>query len=135
MAQLFNAFRFLLLRLLQAALTMVVAVSLVFVAMRALPGNPLLARFGQHPDAAQMERLRKEYGWDRPVIVQLGEFFWKLATTGDLGDSIARSNVSVNQAVLIIVMPSYADPEGSALPNTNDHMTFGRLQSEIASAV
>lgn len=88
---------FLLRRVGLALVTIVVAVSLVFVAMRALPGNPLLARFGQHPDAAQMEQLRKEYGWDRPVIVQLGEFFWKLATTGDLGNSIARSNVSVNQ--------------------------------------
>lgn len=89
--------RFALPRLVQAALTMVVAVSLVFIAMRTLPGNPLLARFGQHADAAQMQQLRQQYGWDKPIHVQLGEFFWKLITTGDLGESVARSNQKVSQ--------------------------------------
>lgn len=84
-------------RALHAAVTLVVAVALVFIAMRTLPGNPLLARFGQHPDARQMEQLRREYGWDRPVLVQLGEFFWQVATTGDLGRSLARTNVSVSR--------------------------------------
>ena len=84
-------------RALHAAVTLVVAVALVFIAMRSLPGNPLLARFGQHPDARQMEQLRREYGWDRPVLVQLGEFFWQVATTGDLGRSLARTNVSVSR--------------------------------------
>jgi peptide/nickel transport system permease protein len=84
-------------RLLHALVTIVIAVALVFVAMRALPGNPLLARFGQHPDARQIEQLRREYGWDRPLVVQLGQFFWQVLTTGDLGRSIARTNVSVTR--------------------------------------
>jgi peptide/nickel transport system permease protein len=84
-------------RVVHAAVTLFVAVALVFVAMRSLPGNPLLARFGQHPDAAQIERLRRENGWDRPVLVQLGQFFWQVATTGDLGQSLARTNVSVSR--------------------------------------
>lgn len=75
--------------------TIIVAVALVFLAMRTLPGNPLLARFGQHPDAEQIERLRKEYGWDRPMIEQLGQFFWQVITTGDLGRSLVRTNSSV----------------------------------------
>jgi ABC-type dipeptide/oligopeptide/nickel transport system permease component len=89
--------RFALPRLVQAAVTMIVAVSLVFIAMRTLPGNPLLARFGQHADPAQMEQLRRQYGWDQPLHVQLGEFLWKLVTTGDLGESVARSNQQVSQ--------------------------------------
>lgn len=89
--------QYLIRRILHAVATIVVAVSLIFIAMRALPGNPLLARFGQHPDARQIEELRKEYGWDKPVLVQLGDFFWQLATTGDLGRSVARSNVSVSR--------------------------------------
>jgi peptide/nickel transport system permease protein len=84
-------------RVVHAAVTLVVAVALVFIAMRSLPGNPLLARFGQHPDADQIERLRRENGWDRPVLVQLGQFFWQVATTGDLGQSLARTNVSVSR--------------------------------------
>lgn len=84
-------------RVAHALATIVVAVSLVFLAMRALPGNPLLARFGQHPDARQIQELSRKYGWDQPVVVQLGRFFWQVLTTGDLGQSLARSNVSVSR--------------------------------------
>lgn len=82
-----------------AVITLVVAVSLVFVAVRIIPGNPLLARFGQHPDPQQMQRLREEYGWDRPLVVQLGQFFWQVITTGDLGRSLARTNQNVGREV------------------------------------
>jgi peptide/nickel transport system permease protein len=74
---------------------------LIFVAMRVLPGNPLLSRFGQHPDAAQIERLKQENGWNRPVLVQLGEFFARLFTTGDLGESIARGGSSISEELKV----------------------------------
>src|SRR4029079_19485656 len=79
---------YLLRRLGHALATIFVAVTLVFLAMRALPGNPLLARFGQHPDPNQMEWLEKQYGWDQPIYVQLGTFYWRLIRYGDLGYSI-----------------------------------------------
>lgn len=82
-------------RILQAIATIFFVVTLVFVAVRVLPGNPLLARFGQHPDAEQIAKLRKDYGWDQPIFVQLWDFYRKLLTEGDLGMSLARSNVSV----------------------------------------
>jgi ABC-type dipeptide/oligopeptide/nickel transport system permease component len=82
-------------RVLHAVVTILVAVALVFIAVRSIPGNPLLARFGQHPDAEAIARLRAENGWDQPVLVQLGQFLWQVATTGDLGRSLARTNVSV----------------------------------------
>jgi len=86
---------FLLRRVAQAAVTLLVAVVLVFVAVRLLPGNPLLTRFGQHVDPAQLEKLRVEQGWDRPIIAQLFDFAWQVLTTGSLGDSLMRSNASV----------------------------------------
>jgi peptide/nickel transport system permease protein len=76
--------------------TIFVAVTLVFLAIRVVPGNPLLARFGQHPDPQQIEALRREYGHDQPLVVQLGRFYWQVLTQGDLGRSIARSNASVS---------------------------------------
>lgn len=82
-----------------AAITWLVAVSLVFLAMRVIPGNPLVARFGQHPDAVQIEKLKRENGWDRPLPSQLVDFFWKLFTTGDLGKSIARSGSKINDEI------------------------------------
>lgn len=82
-------------RLLHAAATILVAVTLVFFAVRVLPGNPLLARFGQHPDAEQLKELRRKHGHDRPLVVQYGRFVWQLVTTGDFGRSIMREHVSV----------------------------------------
>lgn len=90
-------FGFLARRILHAAIAWLIAVALIFIAMRTLPGNPLLTRFGQHPDAVQMERLRVENGWDRPLWIQLAEFFQKLFTTGDLGESIARGGSSIGR--------------------------------------
>lgn len=87
---------FLLRRLLQAVVTIVVAVTLVFIAVRVIPGSPLRARFGQHPNQAQIEALEAKYGWNKPIYVQLGQFFWQLATTGDFGQSLARTSVNVN---------------------------------------
>jgi ABC-type dipeptide/oligopeptide/nickel transport system permease component len=84
-------------RIAHAVVTVIVAVSLVFIAVRMLPGNPLLARFGQHPDIKKIEELREEYGWNDPIYVQLGRFFWQVITTGDLGNSLARNHLSVNE--------------------------------------
>ena len=83
-------------RVAHALVTIVVAVALVFIAIRVIPGNPLLARFGQHPDAKRIAEMRTEFGLDQPVFVQFGRFVWRLVTTGDMGKSLARPNVSVS---------------------------------------
>jgi peptide/nickel transport system permease protein len=80
--------RWLLRRTVQAALTLAVAVVLLFLLMRVLPGNPL-SRLdeGRPMTAAQTEALRARYGLDRPLLSQLGTFLTGLAH-GDLGTSI-----------------------------------------------
>jgi peptide/nickel transport system permease protein len=83
-------------RLLHAAATILVAVALVFLAIRVVPGNPLLSRFGQHPDLDQIEELRREYGFDQPLLVQLGRFYWQVFSRGDLGKSISRPGRSIS---------------------------------------
>lgn len=88
---------FVLRRFLQSAATLLVAVALIFIAVRMLPGNPVLSRFGQHVDPAQVERIRVEQGWDRPVATQLLEFIRQVATTGSLGESLARNNENVGE--------------------------------------
>lgn len=67
--------------------TALVAVVVVFVAIRLVPNNPALAAFGQHavPDKVVAEMKRR--GWDRPILVQLGQFAKQVITTGDLGES------------------------------------------------
>ncbi|OYX85509.1 MAG: ABC transporter permease [Rhizobiales bacterium 17-65-6] len=67
----------------------VVSVALVcFLLVRITPGDPLVAVLP--PDASQelAAQLRAAYGFDRPLPIQFGLWFWK-ALHGDLGTSIA----------------------------------------------
>lgn len=88
---------FVLRRLGHAALTMLVALVLIFLCVRVLPGDPLVAQFGQHIDPAQMERLRQERGLDRPLWRQFVDYVGGIATRGDFGRSIVRHNEQVGR--------------------------------------
>lgn len=74
-------------RALIAIPTALVAVSLVFVAMRMLPGNPILAAYGQHAVPERVTAEMERRGWNKPVLVQLGNFLRQAAVHGDLGES------------------------------------------------
>ena len=61
---------------------------LVFALIRMIPGDPVEAMSGERGmDPARHARLLHEFGLDRPLPVQYGEFVWK-ALHGDLGFSI-----------------------------------------------
>ncbi|TCT01670.1 ABC transporter permease [Aquabacter spiritensis] len=67
----------------------VISVALVcFLLVHITPGDPLVAVLP--PDASQelAAQMRAAYGFDRPLPVQFGLWFWK-ALHGDLGTSIA----------------------------------------------
>jgi ABC-type dipeptide/oligopeptide/nickel transport system permease component len=87
--------RYVLQRLLSVFPVLVGMVTLVFVLLRALPGEPtavLAAQAGGSGEDAA--RLRAEYGLDRPLIVQYARFLFSLAT-GKLGRSLyTRQRVS-----------------------------------------
>ncbi|MGH7513719.1 MAG: ABC transporter permease [Gemmatimonadales bacterium] len=74
-------------RTLQAALTLLIALVLLFLLIHVLPGDPL-AREGERAlTPQQTEALRARYGLDRPLVGQLAAFLGGLAK-GDLGVSI-----------------------------------------------
>jgi peptide/nickel transport system permease protein len=74
-------------RTLQAALTLLIALVLLFLLIHVLPGDPL-AREGERAlTPQQTEALRARYGLNRPLIGQLAAFLGGL-TRGDLGVSI-----------------------------------------------
>jgi peptide/nickel transport system permease protein len=65
--------------------------TIVFVAIRLIPGDPALAILGgpgSQASAEAVDQVRHEYGLDRPVLVQYAVFLGRLAT-GQLGDSYA----------------------------------------------
>jgi peptide/nickel transport system permease protein len=80
--------RWLLRRAVQSALTLVVAVVLIFLLAHLLPGDPL-SRVGEGRPLtpAQIEALRARYGLDRPLAAQLATFLTG-ALRGDFGVSI-----------------------------------------------
>ncbi len=78
-------------RLLQAVLIVIIVTALVFLVMRMMPGDPILFYLNQNElysySAEQIENLRQEFGLNDPIFVQY--FNWvKDSVTGDLGFSL-----------------------------------------------
>ena len=79
--------QFLLRRLLLLVPTLLGAVSLVFVLIHLIPGDPVEVMLGETATAADKEALRKSLGFDRPLATQYRSFLINLAA-GDLGRSL-----------------------------------------------
>ena len=69
------------------AATLVAATLLVFLLLRALPGDLAVARLGTDGDPSALAALREEYGLDRPLAVQYLDWLGH-ALRGDLGTSM-----------------------------------------------
>ncbi|RPH50339.1 MAG: ABC transporter permease, partial [Planctomycetota bacterium] len=66
--------------------------------MRSVPGDPTTAIVGEKAPAELRERVRRERGFDRPILVQYGLYVSKLLR-GDLGESYKRSNEKVSAQI------------------------------------
>ncbi|HZD78987.1 MAG TPA: ABC transporter permease [Actinomycetota bacterium] len=71
--------RYLLTRLALAVPMVLILLTLVFTLMRVAPGDPITAALGGRLPAAELQRRRAAAGFDRPVIVQYGEYLWSVA--------------------------------------------------------
>jgi peptide/nickel transport system permease protein len=85
--------RYLARRLAQAAGVLWAAYTVSFLVLNWLPSDPVTAMAGAGADQtgvdpAQIERLRSEYGFDKPVLVQYADYLGR-ALHGDFGDSVA----------------------------------------------
>jgi peptide/nickel transport system permease protein len=77
----------------QSVLTLLLATVVVFLGVRALPGDPALALAGEDRTPETLKAIRQQYGLDQSLPVQ----FWRFlshAVQGDLGISI-RTGASV----------------------------------------
>jgi peptide/nickel transport system permease protein len=61
---------------------------LVFLWIRALPGDPASALLGERATAARIAEVRHRYGLDRPIFEQYWDYL-KTTVEGDFGQSIA----------------------------------------------
>jgi peptide/nickel transport system permease protein len=79
-------------RLLMALVVIVIMSLIVFFAVRLLPGDPLIIYLGQQAQQSgfsetQLEAMRVQYGLDKPIMVQYGNWVWGILH-GDLGTSL-----------------------------------------------
>jgi peptide/nickel transport system permease protein len=79
--------QFLIRRLLLLLPTLLGAVSLVFLLIHLIPGDPVEVMLGETASAADKASLRRNLGFDRPLLVQYTSFLVNLAA-GDLGRSL-----------------------------------------------
>jgi peptide/nickel transport system permease protein len=80
-------------RLIQAFLILIIVTAFIFFAMRLLPGDPIRMLITQSDEAnfteEQVAYLKHQYGLDRPMIVQYFDWMGQIVR-GDLGDSILQ---------------------------------------------
>ncbi len=93
-------------RIAQAVAVLWAAYTVSFLVLDCLPGDPVSAMAGAGSDSAtidpaQIARLRHQYGFDKPVLVQYLDYLGK-AVRGDFGDSVStgRSVTSTLAAAL-----------------------------------
>jgi peptide/nickel transport system permease protein len=79
--------RYLFQRLLLLLPTLWGALTLVFLLIHLVPGDPIEVMLGETASAADKEELRRDLGLDRPLMVQYGGFLTDLAS-GDLQRSL-----------------------------------------------
>lgn len=80
--------RFVLQRLLQALLTLLLASFLSFCLIQLAPGD-YLSNLQQNPQlsAERIEELRQQFGLDRPWLEQYGRWLWQVVRYGNFGSS------------------------------------------------
>lgn len=95
-------------RVLQVIPVMLLVTFFAFLLIHLSPVDPALLLAGENPTAAQVEEIRRFYGFDQPILVQYLKWLWKVLQ-GDLSISmlsrepVAATIASKFPATLLIV--------------------------------
>jgi len=89
-------------RLIQCAVVLLIVTVIIFIAVRLLPGDPLLMLVSstetEEFTMEQLQELRRQYGLEKPLIVQYFEWAGNIFR-GDLGRSLV-SKLPVHEEIL-----------------------------------
>ncbi|MFI6166058.1 ABC transporter permease [Nocardia sp. NPDC051052] len=108
-------------RLWQSAVTLVLASIVIFIGVRALPGDPATVMAGEQADPAAIAAVRADLGLDRSLPVQYFEFVWH-ALTGDFGRSIRTGTPVI-------------DMIGTTLPVTVQLAVYAMIVAVLAGVI
>ncbi|WP_410767339.1 ABC transporter permease [Haloferax sp. DFSO60] len=109
-------------RLLQIVPVLLFVVTVTFVLINSIPGDPVRILVGPSADAAAIEAARAKYGLDQPLYVRYVKYLGAVAT-GDFGTSIHYGNVPVTEKILerlpvtlVLLASSFTLAIGAAIP-------------------
>ncbi len=86
-------------RLLFLPLTLLVVSFATFYITRWGPGDPISVYSGQYRDEEAFERVRAQYGLDKPIIQQYGIYVERLVLRGDLGPSFRYRDRTIQEVI------------------------------------
>jgi peptide/nickel transport system permease protein len=108
-----NLLRYVIGRTLLTIPMLFILLSIVFVVIRVMPGDPVSAMLGGHAPDKVIEQKKEELGLNRPLIVQYGSYLLQIVRL-DLGESM-------------IFKQRVIDAIGEKLPATIELTFFGML--------
>lgn len=87
--------RFLAVRAVESLITLLISAAVIFLGVRALPGDPARAMAGEEATPEQLAAIRADLGLDQPLLVQFLAFL-RSTVTFDLGTS-TRTGQEITQ--------------------------------------
>lgn len=88
-------------RLLLAIPTLIAMLTMVFVLVRLVPGDPAVAMLGDRASAETLQSLRAELGLDQPIPVQYVQFVTRMLS-GDFGRSMTSGRTVLEEVALVL---------------------------------
>jgi ABC-type dipeptide/oligopeptide/nickel transport system permease component len=88
-------------RLLAAMPTLVAVLTVVFVIVRIIPGDPALTVLGDQATPQALAALREKLGIDKPLLAQYFDFI-TAALSGDLGRSLVSGRPVIQEVVAVL---------------------------------
>ena len=85
-------------RFIETVFTIFIVSILAFVLVQFIPGDPIVSLVGTETSRTEIERLRREMGFDQPLVIQYTNWVGKVLK-GDLGVSI-RYREKVNRLII-----------------------------------
>lgn len=64
-----------------------ILLSIVFVVLRVMPGDPVSSMLGGHAPESVIEQKKEEMGLNRPIVIQYFDYLWQICRL-ELGDSM-----------------------------------------------
>src|SRR5256885_16321539 len=92
-------------RLLVAIPMLLGAMSIIFFAMRVLPGDPCVAMMGDQATTAALADCTNNLGLNRPLAIQYADYMWR-SVQFDFGNSL-RQGYPVSQTIGKMFPPTF----------------------------